>query len=77
VPRTIDVTLARSEDQLEVTVSDDGAGFDARDAARPVPGHLGLSSSVRLAEASGGRWSVQSTPGSGSRVTYAVPVRFS
>jgi signal transduction histidine kinase len=73
----IDVTLTVSGDELEVVVADDGAGFDADDAARPRPGHLGLTSSVRLAEASGGRWSVESAPGSGSRVTYAVPVRFS
>ncbi len=73
----IDVTLARTGDDLEVTVADDGSGFDARAAARPVPGHLGLTSSVQLAEASGGRWSVHSVAGRGSRVTYAVPVRFS
>lgn len=73
----IDVTLNRADGELEVTVADDGAGFDTQDAARPVPGHLGLSSSVRLAEASGGRWSVTSEPGQGSRVTFGVPVRFS
>jgi signal transduction histidine kinase len=75
--RRIDVTLSATDDELEVTVADDGDGFDAADAVRPVPGHLGLSSSVRLAEGSGGRWSVVSAPGDGSRVTYAVPVRFS
>ena len=74
--RRIDVTLTRTGDELEVTVADDGAGFDATSVVRPVPGHLGLSSSVRLAEASGGRWSVTSAPGEGSRVTYVVPVRF-
>jgi signal transduction histidine kinase len=73
----IDVTLHPTDGELEVTVADDGSGFDTSDAARPVPGHLGLSSSVRLAEASGGWWSVESAPGSGSRVTYAVPVRYS
>jgi signal transduction histidine kinase len=73
----IDVVLSRAGDDLEVTVTDDGSGFDAQAAARPVPGHLGLTSSVQLAEASGGRWSVQSETGHGSRVTYAVPVRFS
>jgi signal transduction histidine kinase len=60
-----------------VAVADDGAGFDTAEAARPRPGHLGLTSSGRLAEASGGRWSVESAPGRGSRVTYAVPVRYS
>jgi signal transduction histidine kinase len=73
----IDVTLTAAGDELEVVVADDGAGFDTGVAARPRPGHLGLTSSVRLAEASGGRWSVTSAPGSGSRVTYAVPVRYS
>jgi signal transduction histidine kinase len=73
----IDVTLTVSGDELEVVVADDGAGFDPADAARPRPGHLGLTSSARLAEASGGRWSVESAPGSGSRVIYAVPVQFS
>jgi signal transduction histidine kinase len=73
----IDVTLTRVDGELEVTVTDDGAGFDTVAAARPVPGHLGLTSSVQLAEASGGRWTVTSTPDEGSRVTYAVPVSFS
>jgi signal transduction histidine kinase len=75
--RRVDVTLVRVDGELEVTVADDGAGFDTAAASRPVPGHLGLTSSVQLAEASGGRWSVTSTPGEGSRVTYAVPVRYS
>jgi signal transduction histidine kinase len=73
----IDVALSRRQDELEVTIDDDGSGFDTQAAARPVPGHLGLTSSVQLAEASGGRWAVTSSPGEGSRVTYAVPVRFS
>lgn len=73
----IDVTLQREGDELEVAVTDDGSGFDTQSAARPVPGHLGLTSSVQLAEASGGRWSVESSPNKGSTVTYAVPVRFS
>lgn len=73
----IDVVLSRTDDELEVTIGDDGSGFDTQAAARPVPGHLGLTSSVQLAEASGGRWSVASAPGEGSRVSYTVPVRFS
>jgi signal transduction histidine kinase len=73
----VDVSTRRVGDDLEVTVADDGSGFDTEAATRPVPGHLGLTSSVQLAEASGGRWSVTSAPGEGSRVVFAVPLRFS
>jgi signal transduction histidine kinase len=66
---TIDV-----KDRLEVSVIDDGVGFDPAGQEQPLPGHLGLSSSRKLCEAMGGRWGIESAPGEGTRVRYALPV---
>lgn len=53
-----------------LTVSDDGHGFD--ESSVPV-GHLGLSLLHDLAVSVGGRYSVESTPGKGTVVTFVVP----
>jgi signal transduction histidine kinase len=53
----------------KVTVEDDGRGFDAGERARRrEQGHVGLSLLADLAEQSGGRLTIDSAPGEGTRV---------
>ncbi len=69
--RVVTASLASRDGLVVVTVSDDGVGFDTQ-AARP--GHLGLTSMHERAAALGGRISVDSAPGEGTRVRVEVPL---
>ncbi|GAA1283554.1 hypothetical protein Psi02_30140 [Planotetraspora silvatica] len=55
---------------VELTVTDDGVGFDPSRIRRP--GHIGLRLVRRLIEDEGGRFVVISEPGAGTAVTVSV-----
>ena len=57
-------------DGVELTIADDGAGFDP-DAVRSR--RLGLTTMAERARAIGARLQVESAPGAGTTVTLAVP----
>lgn len=63
------VHIGRSERQLEIEVSDDGAGFEVRATARS-----GLGGLADRIEALGGSFSVDSSPGSGTRLIAHLPI---
>jgi signal transduction histidine kinase len=68
----IDVRLEDGRGRLRLSVADDGRGFDA--AARAVRGRrLGLTSMEERAAELGGRLSISSQPGAGTRVELEVP----
>lgn len=73
----IDVTLRGTTDGLEVTVRDDGRGFDVDRSSRHGAGgrHLGLPGMRERALALGGDLSIQSAPGRGTlvRTTLTLP----
>jgi signal transduction histidine kinase len=60
-----------SDGEISVIIQDDGAGFNPDG---DFPGHLGLRSMKERAVKSGGTLSIESAPGSGTRVqaTFAV-----
>lgn len=65
--KQISVQVGRSDDNYFVTVEDDGNGFDT---SQPVPsGHFGLQIMQARAKHIGGTVELQSTPGSGTRIT--------
>ena len=64
------VSVAIAGPTVQVSVSDDGSGFDT---AATRPGHLGLRTMAERAEAAGGRLRVTSAPGAGTRVHLTVP----
>ena len=66
------VCVTLSGDLLEVTVSDDGCGFDPAD---PRPGHLGLHTMRERAEAVGGSLELQAQPSAGTIVRCRVPAQ--
>jgi signal transduction histidine kinase len=66
----ITVTLSNQAHYAEVTVADNGAGFDL--AQIPASSH-GLVGMRHRVEALGGRLEIQSAPGRGTRVTGTIP----
>lgn len=72
----VTLTLAAAaDDALLVTVEDDGRGFDpARAEGAPGEGR-GLGNIRRRAEQLGGRLSIDSMPGHGTRIALHVPLR--
>ena len=68
------VTLRDRAGRLELTVCDDGCGFDARPAAPvPVDAHLGIIGMTERAELVGGHVEVESQPGEGTIVRAVFP----
>jgi signal transduction histidine kinase len=69
------VTLSYRTDSVEVTIADDGIGFDAaamtEDAA--ANGHFGLVGMRERAEAVGGALRVDSSTGGGAVITASIP----
>lgn len=65
------VELAGTGSGARLSVSDDGRGFDPE--ASPGPDHHGLDNMRERAAALGGRFSVESSPGSGTRVVVELP----
>jgi signal transduction histidine kinase len=66
------VTLVRDVDHANLTVADDGQGFDAQ---LPRPGrHVGLWSMRERVEQLGGQFEVHSAPDQGTTVTTVVPL---
>jgi len=60
------------DDALTLRVEDDGRGFDP---ARPLAqGHLGLANLRDRAGAVGGRISIDSHPGKGTRIIVRLPI---
>jgi PAS domain S-box-containing protein len=69
--RTVRLSIERRGEIIRLAVVDDGAGFDAGDVP---PGHLGLTGMRARAEKIGGRLTVDSHPGRGTRIEVAVPI---
>jgi len=66
----VSVCLSRRQRSIVLEVSDHGSGFDAR---LPQPG-LGLASMRERARSAGGRLTIVSAPGQGTKVRLSVPV---
>jgi signal transduction histidine kinase len=71
----ITVRMAEHDGVLVGEVADDGRGFDVDDVrSRPDAAlHMGLDSMVERVRAAGGEVTIDSEPGAGTRVRFAVP----
>jgi PAS domain S-box-containing protein len=65
------IVIEVTDDACRMSVSDDGRGFDP--TAVP-PGHLGLAGMTTRAERLGGSLSIDSRPGSGTRILVEIPL---
>jgi signal transduction histidine kinase len=66
------VSIARRPDQLELTVSDDGSGIDARADPGGGYGLIGMRERIELVA---GSLLIESEPGSGTTLTVTIPLR--
>ena len=66
------IALTFTDDSLELTVSDDGAGFDPQ-APRTDRRSLGLTSMRERAAILRGDWEIDSAPGRGTTVRLSIP----
>lgn len=71
---SVQVSLRETDGSMEVTVSDNGRGFDT-EAPQPEGRGLGLTSMRERTELVGGSFTVQSSPGQGCRTVLRIPVR--
>lgn len=72
--RNVTVTLDRQGQTLHVQVQDDGRGFDVPAALASKERGLGLFGMQERAALTGGKVSVESTPGSGTTVSATFPL---
>ncbi|MBI3913395.1 MAG: GAF domain-containing sensor histidine kinase [Chloroflexi bacterium] len=72
--RSASVVLARAGEFAQITIEDDGVGFDPNHLlARPLP-HVGLCSMRERVESVGGKFWVDSASGQGTRVQIEIPI---
>jgi PAS domain S-box-containing protein len=69
--KNVRIEISVMEDDIVLAVSDDGEGFDASKAPR---GRWGMTTMRERAEAAGGRFELQSSPGAGTLVRACIPL---
>jgi signal transduction histidine kinase len=70
---SVDLRLTVSGSDAVLEIIDNGRGFDVEDAEQRRPG-MGLFTMRERVALAGGRFDVRSAPGSGTRITAAVPL---
>lgn len=65
------VSMTRRSDRLTVAVVDEGRGFELADVRAEGIGLAGMRERARLI---GGQFSIESSPGAGTRVTVGLPI---
>ncbi len=69
------VGLKMIDGHLELTISDNGKGFDPEQVRRDSASHFGLSTMRERAEVIGAEFQLDSKPNAGTRLTIRVPFR--
>ncbi len=70
----VDVQHAAASRQVDIEITDDGEGFNPATILGPEQGHFGLQVMRERIEGLGGRFSIETHVGEGTRITAAVPV---
>jgi signal transduction histidine kinase len=71
---TATVRLDNLDDCLRISIEDNGQGFDSSRIDREEGRSFGLRSMKERVERAGGRFSVDSSPGHGTRITVLLPL---
>ena len=69
----VEVSVKVEDGGVLGVVSDDGIGFEVAERSN-LPGHLGLLALRERALMAGGRYKIESRPGSGTRVEFWIPL---
>jgi two-component system NarL family sensor kinase len=67
------LSLSRSNGSVVLEVRDDGIGFEPSRASTNGGDHFGLMAMRERVEMAGGRWEIESGPGTGTRVRAVLP----
>ncbi len=74
--RNVTLSLQQRQNKVELSIEDDGVGFDYNHFRREKPkGRLGLRLLKERIEFFEGRMSVRSVPGEGTRITAEFPIK--
>jgi ligand-binding sensor domain-containing protein/signal transduction histidine kinase len=75
-PTQVAIELRFAPDQLNMTIHDNGCGFDehAHPQSSGPDGHFGLTGMRERAEQIGAAFAIESTPGKGTQVSIHVPI---
>ena len=71
--RRAEVRVSFLSDAVELSITDDGRGFDLQSAPRDETGHFGLLGMRERAQALGGQLTIESTIGHGTQVRLFLP----
>ena len=75
---TVTIRSRELEDRYEISVIDDGVGFDPGSAASSTGSHIALSNiRLRLSRVSGGDLRIESAPGKGTNASILIPKKAS
>ena len=69
------INLRYHPDELTLTISDNGIGFESTDTTLPARGHFGLQGMRERAAHIGGSLKIESSPQNGTTVTLRAPLR--
>lgn len=69
------VRVERAEGGLQISIEDNGRGFDASRLDRNEGRSFGITSMRERIERAGGRFSIESEPGAGTRIVVSLPVK--
>jgi signal transduction histidine kinase len=70
----VEIRFAATDERLDVSVEDDGRGFDPVNALGVEDGHLGLTVMRERARGYGGECEITSSPGTGTLVSLWIPL---
>jgi signal transduction histidine kinase len=71
------IRLSAAEDAVDLSIRDDGIGFDLVEASRLLrDDHFGLAGMRERVELGGGHFEVDSQPGHGTTIHVALPARY-
>ena len=73
-PQTITVTGKIGAKQIELSIADDGTGFDLAHSPGPRDGHFGLMGMKERLAALNGTLSIQSSPKAGTLIRISIPL---
>ncbi len=73
-PKTIAITGKITRQEIRLTVTDDGQGFDPAHAPGPKEGHFGLTGMKERLKAMSGTLIVRSATGQGTQIELSIPL---
>jgi signal transduction histidine kinase len=69
----VEVKLENTPQAVEMTIRDNGQGFNLQDLEKSPPGYHGLSIIKERAEGLGGSVSISTSPGQGTEIKVSLP----